>query len=130
MLTADPIRIIVMTADATEIEPAQSPEETVLKFRGKARRTTLKRMSYAECEDPDCDMAWYGVSSMGSSGQHVVGTGHKVIQYYEAAYRMQPHLVAPRHNQSIEEALLTKEKLRNIAAPHKKPSKVTTKKAT
>lgn len=73
------------------IEVAQSPEESTLKFAGRVIRNTLSRVSYAECTDEDCPQAWTGASAIVASGMHTVGTGHIVIQHYEAAYEIVPN---------------------------------------
>lgn len=71
------------------VEPAQPVEET-LKYSGRLKRTTIARTSYAECMDPDCPKAWTGTASMGASMNHAIGSGHKVVQHYEATYTSEP----------------------------------------
>jgi hypothetical protein len=107
------------------IEAPTPIEETVLRFNGKAKRTTLERSSYAECLDPDCDSAWVGSSSVVASGNHALGTGHSVFQHYEASYKIEPNLpdkAQPhpvRHDDQIRAGK---------RALHKARSKVTSKK--
>lgn len=71
----------------TKIEPAEPIEET-LKYKGKLRRTTIARHSYAECLN--CDQAWDGVGAIGGSSNHAIGSGHQVVQHYQAAYVLSP----------------------------------------
>lgn len=78
-----------MTLEADDVEPAQPIEET-LKYKGKLRRTTIARSSYAECLDEDCPKAWTGPGAIGGSSNHSIGSGHQVVQHYQAAYVMTP----------------------------------------
>lgn len=81
------------------IEPPVTYAETVTKFKGKARRSTLQRESYAECQD--CDTAWAGSESMGASGAHAIGHMHTVLQHYEATYMIEPNATpAPERTQA------------------------------
>jgi hypothetical protein len=73
------------------IEPAL-PIEVTLKFRGQLTRQTLRRQTYAECMEPGCPNAWAGTSAVAASGNHALGSHHRVRQFYQAVYEMRPTL--------------------------------------